>query len=179
MRSLLRTKRSVCSKSGISERSIAPSGASRTALGSHPPRAIFAINCFQNEKSVGPSQSKAPRICAGFEAKHGNQALGEHKTLCGAQRTSGPWLPGRMCSLGHGTVLRVTSANISTRGASGIVVFQETIFDFSVDRVQPLFRTFGPFPVSLDLRLELRNAIFRGAKLVREPLCGIQRLSAV
>src|ERR1700722_16814280 len=55
-----------CSKSGIGERSIAPSGASRTALGSHPPRAIFAISCFQNKKSGGPSQSKAPRICAGF-----------------------------------------------------------------------------------------------------------------
>jgi hypothetical protein len=70
-------------------------------------------------------------------------------------------------------------ANILTHGASGIVVFKETIFDFSVDRVRPLFRMFGLFPVSLDLRLELRNAIFRGAKLVREPLCGIQRLSAV
>jgi hypothetical protein len=45
--------------------------------------------------------------------------------------------------------------------------------------VQPLLGALGFLSIRIDFGLQLRNTILGGAKLVREPLCGLDRLSAI
>ena len=51
--------------------------------------------------------------------------------------------------------------------ASRSFLLQEMILDLGGDPMQPLLCAFGFFPISFDRRLELRNTILGGAKLLR------------
>ena len=56
---------------------------------------------------------------------------------------------------------------------------QETLFNFSIDLVQPLLCALSSVLIRRDLSFQFRNTIFSGAKLTRELLSRFQRVSIV
>ena len=56
---------------------------------------------------------------------------------------------------------------------------QKALFDFRIDLVEPLLRSLGTVPVSHRLSLQFCNAILSCAKLVRELLSCVHRVSAI
>ena len=56
---------------------------------------------------------------------------------------------------------------------------QETVFNLSIDLVQPLLGSLSAVLIRRDLSFQLRNAIFNGSKLMRKLLSHVQRVSAV
>ena len=60
-----------------------------------------------------------------------------------------------------------------------VVLPEKSIFNLLANAVQPLFSAFGSFLISIDLRFQLRNPIFRRAQLMRELLRRLHDVSAV
>jgi hypothetical protein len=56
---------------------------------------------------------------------------------------------------------------------------QELFLDVRMNSGQPLLCAFSLLSVRIDLGLKLGNPLFRRAKLMRQPLCRINRVSAV
>ena len=65
------------------------------------------------------------------------------------------------------------------RAVTALLLLQETVFNLCVDPVQPLLGTLSSVLIRRDFSFQLRNAIFGSAKLMRELLGRVQRVSAV
>jgi hypothetical protein len=63
--------------------------------------------------------------------------------------------------------------------AAAIALLKKSIFNLSVDAMEPSLSPLGSFLISSDLRFQLRNPIFGRAQLMREALRRLQRVSAV
>ena len=64
-------------------------------------------------------------------------------------------------------------------GAAASILFEEAIFNLSIDLMQPLLGAFSLLPIRFDLGLELSNAILSSSKLVGKPLRRVDGVSAV
>ena len=67
----------------------------------------------------------------------------------------------------------------SPRSVTALLLPQETVFNLSIDLVQPLLGSLSAVLIRRDLSFQLRNAIFSGSKLMRKLLSHVQRVSAV
>jgi hypothetical protein len=65
------------------------------------------------------------------------------------------------------------------RAVTALLLLRETVFNLCVDLVQPLLGTLSSVLIHRDFSFQLRNAIFGSAKLMRELLSHIQRVSAL
>jgi hypothetical protein len=52
-------------------------------------------------------------------------------------------------------------------------------FNLSMNAIEPLLRALGAAAVRLNVRFQLGNAILGCTQLMREPLCSLQRMSAI
>jgi hypothetical protein len=52
-------------------------------------------------------------------------------------------------------------------------------FNLSMNAIEPLLRALGAVAVRLDVHFQLGNAILGCTQLMREPLCSLQRMSAI
>jgi hypothetical protein len=65
------------------------------------------------------------------------------------------------------------------RAVTALLLLRETVFNLCVDLVQPLLGTLSSVLIHRDFSFQLRNAICGSAKLMRELLSHIQRVSAL
>ena len=71
------------------------------------------------------------------------------------------------------------SLRYAIHSAAAIALLKKSIFNLSVDPMEPSLSPLGSFLISGDLRFQLRNPIFGRAQLMREALRRLQRVSAV
>src|ERR1700722_5622490 len=65
------------------------------------------------------------------------------------------------------------------RPAASVVPPRELAFNLSINAIEPLLRALGAVAVRLDVRFQLGNAFLGCTQLMREPLCSLQRMSAI
>jgi hypothetical protein len=67
----------------------------------------------------------------------------------------------------------------AVHSAAAVALLKKSIFNLSVDAMEPLLGSLGSFLISSDLRFQPRDPIFGRVQLMRELLRHLQRLSAV